>query len=151
MRRRIGGSTGSSAAFALLLSCGPLSGCTADSSASDARNSSAPANAAGGTAPNKPADPPKLFDGGQVGIVPAPPPVTVDTIGDICTPGHYLGTFSGGLRPELQLLEPHIARWQDRYVPRSGEENEELSRHPYLGAHFEFTSSPSVRRAGRRI
>jgi cation diffusion facilitator CzcD-associated flavoprotein CzcO len=43
------------------------------------------------------------------------------------------------LRPELALLEADIARWQDRYVPEAGEQHEELSRHPYLGSHFEFT------------
>ena len=42
------------------------------------------------------------------------------------------------LRPELALLEAEIARWQDRYSPPPGEENDELARHPYLGPHFEF-------------
>ena len=41
-------------------------------------------------------------------------------------------------RPELAHLEPHIARWAERYTPPAGEQNEELSRHPYLGAHFEL-------------
>jgi cation diffusion facilitator CzcD-associated flavoprotein CzcO len=42
-------------------------------------------------------------------------------------------------RPELQQVERFIARWADRYTPPQNEENEDLSRHPYLGAHFEFT------------
>jgi FAD-dependent urate hydroxylase len=43
------------------------------------------------------------------------------------------------LRPELTQLEDRIARWQDRYTPPAGEQNDELSRHPYLGPHFEFS------------
>jgi cation diffusion facilitator CzcD-associated flavoprotein CzcO len=44
------------------------------------------------------------------------------------------------LRPELALLAPRIARWQDRFTPAQGEpQSDELLRHPYLGAHFEFT------------
>jgi xanthine/CO dehydrogenase XdhC/CoxF family maturation factor/cation diffusion facilitator CzcD-associated flavoprotein CzcO len=43
------------------------------------------------------------------------------------------------LRPELTRIEPHIARWQDRYTPPPSEQSDELARHPYLGAHFEFT------------
>jgi FAD-dependent urate hydroxylase len=44
------------------------------------------------------------------------------------------------LRPELALVAPHIARWQDRFTPPAGEPpNDELLRHPYLGAHFEFS------------
>lgn len=44
------------------------------------------------------------------------------------------------LRPELALFAPSIARWQDRFTPPPGEPYEaELLRHPYLGAHFEFS------------
>jgi cation diffusion facilitator CzcD-associated flavoprotein CzcO len=43
------------------------------------------------------------------------------------------------LRPELTQVERHIARWADRYTPPAAEQNEELSRHPYLGPSFEFT------------
>jgi xanthine/CO dehydrogenase XdhC/CoxF family maturation factor/cation diffusion facilitator CzcD-associated flavoprotein CzcO len=43
------------------------------------------------------------------------------------------------LRPELTLVEDKIARWEDRYTPPAGEQNDELARHPYLGPHFEFT------------
>jgi hypothetical protein len=43
------------------------------------------------------------------------------------------------LRPELAHMERHIARWADRYNPPDSEQNEELSRHPYLGPAFEFT------------
>jgi cation diffusion facilitator CzcD-associated flavoprotein CzcO len=42
-------------------------------------------------------------------------------------------------RPELSLLHPHIALWSDRYSPPEGERNADLDRHPYLGAHFQFT------------
>jgi cation diffusion facilitator CzcD-associated flavoprotein CzcO len=44
-----------------------------------------------------------------------------------------------GLRPELEHVEPFIARWADRFTPPPNDRNEELSRHPYLGPHFEFT------------
>lgn len=43
------------------------------------------------------------------------------------------------LRPELAEVEPHLARWADRYQPPAGEEHADLSRHPYLGPSFEFT------------
>ncbi|HEY4185273.1 MAG TPA: NAD(P)/FAD-dependent oxidoreductase [Polyangia bacterium] len=43
------------------------------------------------------------------------------------------------LRPELTELEPHLARWADRYRPPEGESNADLLRHPYLGPSFEFT------------
>jgi hypothetical protein len=42
-------------------------------------------------------------------------------------------------RPELSAVEPAIARWSDRYAPPPEDRNDELDRHPYLGAHFEFT------------
>lgn len=42
-------------------------------------------------------------------------------------------------RPELARLEPHIARWADRYEPPREERHEDLLRHPYLGRHFELT------------
>jgi xanthine/CO dehydrogenase XdhC/CoxF family maturation factor/cation diffusion facilitator CzcD-associated flavoprotein CzcO len=42
-------------------------------------------------------------------------------------------------RPELKAFEASIARWSDRYTPPAEDQNDELSRHPYLGAHFEFT------------
>ena len=42
-------------------------------------------------------------------------------------------------RPELQAVEPFIARWADRYRPPDGEQSEDLSRHPYLGPSFELT------------
>jgi hypothetical protein len=43
------------------------------------------------------------------------------------------------LRPELTHVEQYIARWSDRYTPPPAERHEDLGRHPYLGAHFEFT------------
>jgi cation diffusion facilitator CzcD-associated flavoprotein CzcO len=42
-------------------------------------------------------------------------------------------------RPELRAVEPHIARWADRYRPPEAEANDDLARHPYLGPSFEFT------------
>ena len=41
-------------------------------------------------------------------------------------------------RPELANVERHIARWADRYTPSDAERHEDLLRHPYLGANFEF-------------
>ncbi len=43
------------------------------------------------------------------------------------------------LRPELAHVEPFIARWADRFTPPAAERHEDLARHPYLGAGFEFT------------
>ncbi len=42
------------------------------------------------------------------------------------------------LRPELQILHPHIATWADRFPPPAGEENGMLAAYPYLGPGFEF-------------
>ena len=42
-------------------------------------------------------------------------------------------------RPELREVEPHIARWSDRFAPPPGEASEDLLRHPYLGPGFEHT------------
>lgn len=42
-------------------------------------------------------------------------------------------------RPELARLEPHVARWADRYQPPESEQHEDLLRHPYLGSSFELT------------
>ena len=43
------------------------------------------------------------------------------------------------LRPELQTIYPHVALWSDRYTPPAELKHGDLSRHPYLGSHFEFT------------
>jgi len=43
------------------------------------------------------------------------------------------------LRPELEHVERHVARWQDRYTPPESDRSADLSRHPYLGPSFEFT------------
>ncbi len=43
------------------------------------------------------------------------------------------------VRPELERIERHLARWADRYTPPHGERHEDLLRHPYLGPGFEFT------------
>ena len=43
------------------------------------------------------------------------------------------------LRPELAEIEPHIARWSDRYTPPPDQRHEDLARHPYLGPAFQLT------------
>lgn len=43
------------------------------------------------------------------------------------------------LRPELEKIVDKIALWKDRYEAPKEERSEDLSRHPYLGAHCEFT------------
>ncbi|KKI90443.1 monooxygenase [Bacillus sp. SA1-12] len=40
------------------------------------------------------------------------------------------------LRPELSLIEKHIARWSDRYQPPNGVKNPLLDAHPYLSSGF---------------
>ncbi|MNM78850.1 Ferredoxin--NADP reductase [compost metagenome] len=40
------------------------------------------------------------------------------------------------LRPELRLINQHIARWSDHYTPPTGESNSLLDRHPYLTPGF---------------
>ena len=42
------------------------------------------------------------------------------------------------LRTELEHLYPHIALWKDRYQPPAAEAHADMSRHPYLGPHFEL-------------
>lgn len=72
--------------------------------------------------------------------------------GDVITIDTDAGTFEAdfvivatgfitdlGKRPELAALHPHIALWRDRYSPPDRERNADLDRHPYLGAHFQFT------------
>ncbi|MGG6309670.1 NAD(P)-binding domain-containing protein [Paenibacillus macerans] len=44
------------------------------------------------------------------------------------------------LRPELRLLDRHIARWSDCYQPPAGEGNPLLDRHPYLSPGFAVTA-----------
>ena len=41
-------------------------------------------------------------------------------------------------RPELRSIAPHAALWADRYRP-AADDDEGLSRSPYLGSAFEFT------------
>ncbi|MBT2289316.1 NAD(P)/FAD-dependent oxidoreductase [Paenibacillus albidus] len=45
-----------------------------------------------------------------------------------------------GLRPELRLVEGHIARWSDRYTAPAGTANPLLDAHPYLSPGFELLS-----------
>ncbi|WP_038013687.1 NAD(P)-binding domain-containing protein [Thalassobaculum salexigens] len=42
------------------------------------------------------------------------------------------------LRPELDGVAEHVARWSDRYVPPAGGENPRLGRYPYLGPAYEL-------------
>lgn len=41
-------------------------------------------------------------------------------------------------RAELRSIAPLALRWRDRFVPDSGDEDEHLGAHPYLGPHYEF-------------
>ncbi|AIQ51933.1 FAD/NAD(P)-binding protein [Paenibacillus sp. FSL R7-0331] len=45
-----------------------------------------------------------------------------------------------GLRPELRLVEPHIARWSDRYQAPADAANPLLDAHPYLSPGFALQS-----------
>ena len=51
------------------------------------------------------------------------------------------------LRPELALVRHDIALWRDRYRPATGEQNDLLDEHPYLGGGFELTSRTDAGRA----
>lgn len=53
-----------------------------------------------------------------------------------------------GLRPELRLVESHIARWSDRYQAPEGEANPLLDAHPYLSPGFALQSREE---AGRTL
>lgn len=44
------------------------------------------------------------------------------------------------LRPELKLVESHIARWSDRYKAPADTANPLVDAHPYLSPGFGFTS-----------
>ena len=52
------------------------------------------------------------------------------------------------LRPELQQLERHIARWSDRYKAPEGTANPLLDAHPYLSPGFALQSRDE---AGRKL
>jgi FAD-dependent urate hydroxylase len=43
-----------------------------------------------------------------------------------------------GVRPELADFAHHILLWRDRFSPPTGEEDEYLAAHPYLGAGHEY-------------
>jgi cation diffusion facilitator CzcD-associated flavoprotein CzcO len=43
-----------------------------------------------------------------------------------------------GARPELADFAHHILLWRDRYSPPTGEEDEYLAAHPYLGSAHEY-------------
>jgi len=48
----------------------------------------------------------------------------------------FVNDFS--LRPELSSIANDIALWEDKYNPTHGEEDAQISSHPYLGENFEF-------------
>ncbi|MBP2113017.1 cation diffusion facilitator CzcD-associated flavoprotein CzcO [Paenibacillus silagei] len=52
------------------------------------------------------------------------------------------------LRPELRQVEPHIARWSDRYKAPAGAANPLLDAHPYLSPGFALQSRDE---AGRKL
>ncbi|WP_340026800.1 NAD(P)/FAD-dependent oxidoreductase [Paenibacillus sp. FSL K6-1096] len=52
------------------------------------------------------------------------------------------------LRPELQLVDAHIARWSDRYTAPDGAGNPLLDAHPYLSPGFALQSRDEE---GRRL
>ncbi|OMF98982.1 NAD(P)/FAD-dependent oxidoreductase [Paenibacillus sp. FSL R7-0337] len=52
------------------------------------------------------------------------------------------------LRPELRQVEPHIARWSDRYTAPAGAANPLLDAHPYLSPGFALQSRDE---AGRKL
>ena len=43
-----------------------------------------------------------------------------------------------GVRPELADFAHHILLWRDRYAPPTGEEDDYLAAHPYLGTGHEY-------------
>ena len=47
------------------------------------------------------------------------------------------------LRPELEKIVDKIALWKDRYTPEEKERNDDMLRHPYLGAHCELIEKNS--------
>ncbi|WNS46928.1 NAD(P)/FAD-dependent oxidoreductase [Paenibacillus sp. MMS20-IR301] len=51
------------------------------------------------------------------------------------------------LRPELQGLERHIARWSDRYQAPAGAANPLLDAHPYLSSAFALQSRDEAGRS----
>lgn len=53
-----------------------------------------------------------------------------------------------GLRPELRLVESHIARWSDRYQAPEEAANPLLDAHPYLSPGFALQSREE---AGRKL
>ncbi|WP_379154223.1 NAD(P)-binding domain-containing protein [Paenibacillus sp. sgz5001063] len=77
------------------------------------------------------------------------PWLKVEAIGDMTVVTTPKGEFSfdflvvstgllsdPGLRPELRLVERHIARWSDRYEAPPAEANALLDAHPYLSPGF---------------
>jgi cation diffusion facilitator CzcD-associated flavoprotein CzcO len=53
----------------------------------------------------------------------------------IVATGFRIDWFS---RPEFAVIAPHIRAWKDRFVPASGDEDEELADSPDLGPAFEL-------------
>lgn len=50
------------------------------------------------------------------------------------------------LRPELRLVEEHIARWKDCYEAPPELRNEQIDAHPYLSPGFAMTSKSEQER-----
>ncbi len=76
------------------------------------------------------------FDAATGEVVVETPRQTFRVDAVICATG---GRVDLAARPELAALEPHIARWADRFDPPPGEEHPGLAAGPYLGPAFEFT------------
>ncbi|ARK32858.1 Ferredoxin--NADP reductase [Halalkalibacter krulwichiae] len=85
------------------------------------------------------------------------PWIAVDKLDDQCIVATPHGTFTfdfllistglitdPSLRPELRLVESHIARWGDRYNAPTDIANPVLDAHPYLSSGFSFTSRDEV-------
>lgn len=53
----------------------------------------------------------------------------------ICGTGYYVDPAA---RPELATFADRILLWRDRYTPPPDEQDENLGRHPYLGAGHEY-------------
>ncbi len=47
------------------------------------------------------------------------------------------------MRPELSRVSEYIARWSDRFNPPPELAHDDLSRHPYLGPHYELQERQS--------
>jgi hypothetical protein len=105
MNSRGGGSESIVALVAVALIAGDAIGCASESeptrAAAEPQGPATPSNAAGSVATNNPNDTLQLGDAGKVGLAPSVPADM--TAGSICTPGHYVGTFSGTYKSSAWL------------------------------------------------